>query len=129
MNRMTRLLAMTACIGVAVAAEAGEVKVIQAGPGLDNMKVTRDKVTGKIRPATAEEIAEMGRGAPLAPSVLVLSRPTTTMVTRPDGSATIRRSIEDLDSLVAARGADGKLIMRHSDKNSPALPPQSLPKE
>lgn len=129
MNRMTRLLAGTACIGVAFAADAGEVKIIQAGPALDAMKVARDKETGKIRPATAEEIAEMGRGPALAPNAVVLSRPTTTMVTRPDGSATIRRSVEDMDSLVAARGADGKLVLRHSEKHAPALPQQSLPKE
>jgi hypothetical protein len=132
MNRIERLLAVMACTGVAfavggaVAAES-TVTVVKATGGLDSMKVVRDKDTGKLRAATSEEIVEMNNsGQALAPSLLSLSRPVTTMVTRADGSATIRRSLDDLDSLVATRTADGKLIVQHGKH---AVPVQSLPKE
>ena len=132
MNRMERMLAVMACTGVAFAvggAVAGESKVtvVNVG-GLDSMKVVRDKDTGKLRAATSEEIVELSAaGSKLPPSILTLSRPTTTMVTRADGSATIRRSLEDLDALVAVRTADGKIILRHGGTH--AAPVQSLPKE
>jgi hypothetical protein len=130
MHRIIKLLAIAAGTGLALAAgvaAADEVKVIKAPGVLDAKKVVRDADTGKLRPATEEEAAAMGSATNrFAPNVAVISRPTTTMVTRPDGSATIRRSIEDLDSLVATRTADGKLAVKHG-KHAPAA--TNLPKE
>ena len=133
MNRLERMLAVMACTGVAFAvggAAAGESKVtvVNAGVGLDAMKVVRDKDTGKLRAATSDEIVEMSANASkLPPSVLTLSRPTTTVITRADGSVTVRRSLEDMDALVAVRTADGKIVLRHGGTH--AVPAQSLPKE
>jgi hypothetical protein len=134
MDHMARLLALAACAGVAFgagAAQAAESKVtvVNAGAGTDAVKVVRDKDTGKIRAATSDEIAAMGTTSRLAPNVSILNRPATTMIQRPDGSATIRRSLEDLDSIVAERGADGRLSKRHGDKHAPAASSQTAPKE
>lgn len=133
MERIKGLLAVMACTGVALAvgtASATEVKIIKAGASMDAVKVIRDKQTGKLRAPTAEEMVELNNApaATLAPNIVVLSRPTSSTVTRPDGSATLRRSVEDLDSLVATRGADGKLVVRHKgDHAAPAT--HSAPKE
>ena len=132
MDRMARLLAIMASTGIACAvngAVAGEVKVtvVKAG-GADALKVVRDKETGKLRAANADEIAEMNRqpGSYL-PNVAVLSRPVTTLVTRADGSMTIKRSVEDWDSLIVSRGTNGKLVARHGDQHGAHTQP--LPKE
>ena len=135
MVRIARLLAVTACTGVVLAvgsAAAQEVKVINAGPGLDTLRVVRDKDTGRLRAATAEEIEAMTanrRAARFMPNVVVQNRPETTIVNRPDGSATIRRSLDDLDSLTASRTADGKLVVRHNGKDEHAPSTSNLPKE
>ena len=131
MIRKTSMLAIMACTGLALAAGANaadEVKVIKAGSALNDLKVVKDKHTGKLRAATPEEAEEMARqpATRLAPNVVVISRPATTMVQRADGSATIRRSVEDLDALVAER-RDGKLTVRHNGSHAPATP--NLPKE
>ena len=136
MNRRSKALAVTACAGVALCvsianAEESSVTVVKASDALSAMKVVRDKETGKLRPATSDEIVAMSQGSARSygPSIVVLSRPNTTMVTRPDGSATIRRSVDDLDSVVASRTADGKLHMQHGAK-APAPAQQSAnPKE
>ena len=102
-----------------------KVTVVKAS-GLDGIKVVRDKESGKLRAATAEEIKEMNKQAGgFVPNAVVVSRPSTTFVTRADGGMTVRRSIEDIDSLKVERAADGKLVARHGDK--PAAQP--LPKE
>ena len=126
MNRMSRVLAVMACTGAALSlasanAEESKVTVIKAGDATSQMKVVRDKETGRIRAATSEEIAAMGESSArsYAPSVVVLSHPQTTMVSRPDGSATIRRSVDDLDSVMVSRSADGKLVVHHG-KTAPA---------
>jgi len=132
MDRMSKLLALAACTGMAFAAgtaQAAESKVTVVNAGTDAVKVVRDKDTGRIRAATAEEIEAMGPSR-LAPNIVTLSRPTTTAVTRPDGSTTIRRTLEDLDSVVMERGSDGKFRMRHGCKDAPAAPAtQTAPKE
>jgi len=120
MNRKLRVLAVTACAGAALSvgiagAEESKVTVVKAGNALNALKVVRDPETGNLRPATASEIAQMGRSSTpgYAPSIVVLSHPTTTMVTHPDGSATIRRSLDDLDKVVVSRDAKGALVMHH----------------
>jgi len=133
MIRKTSLLALAACTGVALAAGANaadEVKVIKAPEAaVSSVKVVKDKQTGKLRAATPEEADEMASqpAARLAPNVVVVSRPATTMVTRPDGSATIRRSVDELDAVVAEKRADGKLAVRHKGAPTPTTP--NLPKE
>jgi len=136
MNRRSKALAVTACAGavlcVSIAnAEESNVTVVKAGDALSQMKVVRDKETGKLRPATSDEIVAMSQGSARSygPSVVVLSRPNTTMVTRPDGSATIRRSIDDLDSVVVSRAADGKLHMQHGAKGEASPAQTANPKE
>ena len=132
MDRMARLLAIMASTGVAFAvggAVAADVKVtvVKAG-GLDSLKVVRDKETGKLRAANADEIAEMNRQpGNYLPNAAVLSRPVTTLVSRSDGSMTIKRSADDMDHLVVTREANGKLVTRHGDRHD--KPVQSLPKE
>ena len=133
MNRIT-MLAIMACSGVALAAGsavAGEVRIVKAGAALDAVKVVRDKETGKLRAASPEEIEELSKlpSPALAPNIVVLRRPVTTSVVRPDGSATVRRSLDDLDSVVATRGADGKLVLRHAGQHGPAAAASNLPKE
>jgi hypothetical protein len=137
MERMTRLLAVTACSAMALAlgtASAGESKVIiiNAPAGkMDAFKVVKDKQTGKVRAATSEEIEEMN-AAPLhgfAPNAAVLSRPASTLTFNADGSMTGRRSFDELDSLVVERSADGKTQIRHGAKQAPAAAKPALPKE
>src|SRR5687767_5054150 len=104
MERIKGLLAVMAGAGLVLAAgsvQAAESKVtIVNAPGkMDALKVVRDKHTGRIRPATQEEIEEMN-AAPrtgYTPYPVMLSRPVTTIVQHPDGSATILRSAEELD--------------------------------
>ncbi len=132
MNRHARLLALVAstavafAVGGAVAAES-TVTVVKVTPKMDGMKVVRDKDTGKLRAATPEEIVELNN-APrtYAPNAVVLNRPVTTIVTRADGSATIRRAAGDLDSLQVSRDANGKLVAHHGDQQPAA---KQLPKE
>jgi hypothetical protein len=86
-----------------------------AADGLDSVKVVKDPQTGKRRAATPDEAAAMANqpAQRLAPNVVAVSRPSMSIVSRPDGSATIRRSLDDLDSLVAVKGADGKVSINH----------------
>jgi hypothetical protein len=119
---------MAFAAGAAHATESN-VTVVNVGGGADAVKVVRDKDTGRIRAATSDEIAAIGTTSRLAPNVTILNRPATTMVERPDGSATIRRSLDDLDSIVAERGADGRLSKRHGGKDAPKPSTQTAPKE
>jgi hypothetical protein len=125
MNRKSGVLVLAAGIAVAWAAgsaAAGESKVtvVKAGDALNAVKVTRDKDTGKLRPATPEEAAQIGRAsAPgYAPAIVVQSHPVTSLVTNPDGSITVRRSLDDLDKVMISRTADGKVRMGHGEKGA-----------
>src|SRR3954468_20606620 len=128
MDRIARLLAVTACTGMALSvggasASEANVTVVKAGTALNAMKVVRDKETGKLRAPTDDEMAELSQ-APNAygPGVTILNRPAATTVNHADGSATVRRSLEELDSLVATRSADGKTVLRHRGASNPTLP-------
>ena len=130
MERIAKMLAVMACTGVALsagaAAAAESTVTIVNAPKLDAMKVVKDKDTGKIRAATPEELEAMN-AAPrtgYAPNAAMLSRPATTMVQRPDGSATIRRAADDLDALVVSKTADGKVTLGHKH-----AAPTTQPKE
>ena len=136
MNRFARLLALAASTAVAFAvggAVAGESKVtvVKAGPALSDMKVTRDKDTGQLRAATPEEVAALrASSVTIAPHILELVRPVTTVEVRADGSAVGKRSLADMDHLVLTRGADGKPVMQHSrNQKAVAAPATEAPKE
>jgi hypothetical protein len=138
MDRISKMLALAASMGLAFAVEVAHadepiVTVIKAGPATDAMRVVRDQETGRIRMATPEEIAAMASVAGSASASrfapTVLGRSTTTMVSRPGGGATIRRSVDDLDAVVIERGADGKMSMRHGGDQVPRSSTQNLPKE
>lgn len=136
MDRSSRMLALAAGMGLAFAvgiahADEPRVTVIKAGPATDAMRVVRDQDTGKIRMATPEEIAAMAFDAPSTsrPAPSVLGRSATTMVTRSNGSATVRRSVDDLDAVVIERSADGKMSMRHAGGHVPSSSTPNLPKE
>ena len=120
---MPAFLAGTGVVFAACAVAAQGVTVVNAG--LDSVKVVKDKDTGKLRAATPDEAAAMASqpAQRLAPNVVVMSRPNMSIVNRADGSATIRRSLDDLDSVVAERGANGKLnIGHHGVPSTPNLP-------
>ena len=137
MNRTTRLLALWAGTAVALtvaggaAAEESKVTVIKAGPALNDMKVTRDKETGKLRAPTDAELADLQASrVTIAPHILDLVRPVTVLEVRADGSAVAKRSLADMDHLVITTGAGGKPVLQHSrGAKLPAAPVTNLPKE
>lgn len=103
----------------------GEAAPVAAKPtgAVSDMKVARDKETGQLRAPTAEESAELAAKAQtIAPNVVVLRRPVTTVQVRADGSAVGKRSLDDMDNLVLTRGADGRAVMRHAGPSSVAAP-------
>lgn len=87
----------------------------KSSPALSDMKVSRDKETGQLRAPTAEEDAMLASKARmLAPSVVVLRRPVTTVEIRSDGSAVAKRSLDDMDNLVISRSTDGRAVISHA---------------
>lgn len=135
MNLTAKMVVSSVCVVSAFAAGAAgadDVKPVpaKAASALSDMKVARDKETGELRAATAEESAALdAKGRTFGPNVVVVRRPVTTVQVRADGSAVAKRSIDDLDNLVLTRDADGKAVLRHSDKLAPAAPTQNLPRE
>jgi len=136
MNRVARMLALAASTAVAFAAGsagAGESKVtvIKAGPALSDMKVARDKETGQLRAPDADELAALkAASVTVAPHILELVRPVTTVERRADGSAVGKRALSDMDHLLLIRGADGKQVMQHSRTTKAlATPATEAPKE
>src|SRR5271169_225318 len=71
--------------------------------GAASMVVTKDPVTGRLRPATADEIRALNalrpQAAPVAPQVVVL----------PDGTKMIRLGEENMSYAVVRRNPDGTL--------------------
>ncbi len=138
MNLTVKMLTMSACVGAAFASgmvRADDVKPAstsavetKAAPAkatrpLSDMRVSRDKETGKLRTPTAEENAALdAKSRSIAPNVVVLSRPVSTVETRADGSAVGKRSLDEMDNLHVTRTADGKTVLHHSDKLAPSAP-------
>jgi hypothetical protein len=137
MNRTTRLLALWAGTAVVLSAagvagaEESKVTVIKAGPALNDMKVARDKETGKLRAPTDAELADLQASrVTIAPHILDLVRPVTVLEVRADGSAVAKRSLADMDNLVITTGAGGKPVLQHSRSGkAPAAPTINPPKE
>jgi hypothetical protein len=85
------------------------------------VKVARDKETGQLRAPTADESAELTRQArTIAPDVLMIRRPVTTVETRADGSKVGKLSPDAMEDLLLETTAGGKSVMRHSDEPVPA---------
>ena len=94
------------------------------------MRVARDRETGDLRTPTAEENAALStKASSIAPNMVVLRRPVTTVEVRANGSAVAKRSLDDMDNLVVTLAADGKAVMSHSAKPAPMAPAHNLPQE
>jgi hypothetical protein len=97
---------------------------------LDSRKAARDSETGQLRAPTTEENAELdaatARSRGTSTNVVVLRRPITTAEVRADGSVVAKRSLDDMDNLVAERRTDGKLAIRHGNV-APAAAPATTP--
>jgi len=74
----------------------------KADPGAANMLVTKDAVTGKLRPATPAEREKLLGRAPLV-------SPEPEIVTLPDGTVMMKARPEEKLYAVAKRNADGTL--------------------
>lgn len=128
MNLLVKQLALSACVAAAFnpgLAIADDAKSVSTKPvdALSDMKVSRDKETGQLRAPTTEEAAELGaKGRSIAPNIVVLRRPVTTVEVRANGSAVAKRSLDDMDNLVLTRTADGRAVLRHADKSAPTAP-------
>jgi hypothetical protein len=85
-------------------------------------KVARDAATGKLRPTTAEEDAELDAAAASQRSanngVLVVNRPSASVARLPSGAVVAKRTVEDLEQLVAVKTADGKLKIDHASSRT-----------
>ena len=135
MNLKARMRVLSVCAvagftaGIALADDAKPAPARPAG-ALEDMKVSRDKETGALRAPTSEENAALrAKAFSVAPNVVVVRRPVTTVEIRADGSAVAKRSLEDIDNLVLTRTADGKSVLRHSGEPAPSAPTPNLPRE
>ena len=129
---MTATPAFAADVGKASPSDSAAVAAKPAD-ALSDMKVSRDKETGKLRAPTPEENAALdAKARSIAPNVVVLRRPVTTVEVRPNGSAVAKRSLDDMDNLVMERTADGKAVFKFTakaaqDQDSSGLMELSLP--
>jgi len=76
-----------------------------AGAGL---RAFRDPVTGKLRPPTAQELAQVREARELAPKEM----PVFTTTVLPDGTTSVDLGDAFLFDVVATRGVDGTLRVR-----------------
>ncbi len=84
------------------AAPAKKKSAAKADPGAASMLVTKDAVTGKLRPATPAEREKLLGRTPLV-------SPEPEVVTLPDGTIMMKARPEDANYAVAKRNADGTL--------------------
>jgi hypothetical protein len=88
------------------AAPAKETAVQKAAPkaaaGASNLIVTKDPVTGALRPATPAEREQLLGKRPLV-------APAPEVVTLPNGAVMLKERPEDANYAVATRNADGTL--------------------
>lgn len=133
MSFVRTALAATACaLGAVCAAQAGEtpkVTVVRAPAAVQQaVKVARDKETGQLRAATPEESAALdAKSVTLPQSMVQIARPTSSIVTRGDGSMTGRLSVDDFDAVIADRAQDGSLRLRHAGKGRTTAPAAPAP--
>jgi hypothetical protein len=85
-------------------------------------KIARDAVTGKHRPTTEEEDAELDAVAALqrnaSSGVLVVTRPNASVARLPSGAVVAKRTVDDLEQLVAVKTVDGKLKIDHASSRT-----------
>lgn len=135
MHRIVTPLAVGALVALgasAATADESASATSAASSSLSSVKVARDKETGQLRAPTREEEAELAASAKsIAPTIVELSRPTTTTVVRADGGLTGKLSMENMESLVMTRTPDGNVVIRHDDHADVAVPaaPAELPTE
>jgi hypothetical protein len=84
------------------AAPAKKEAAAKADPGASNMLITKDAVTGKLRPATPAEREKLLGRRPLV-------SPEPQIVTLPNGAVMLKERPEDANYAVAIRNADGTL--------------------
>jgi hypothetical protein len=104
------------------AAPAKKESAAKADPGA-NMLVTKDPVTGKLRPATPAEREKLLGRTPLV-------SPEPEIVTLPDGTVMMKARPEERLYEVAKRNADGTLsyaCVHAADAAAPAATPAPAP--
>lgn len=126
------ITASIALLGIAVTAAQAEGAIQSAEPAAtatsvspQSVRVMRDRDTGKLRAPTEEEQAAE-RAARKASGIAEPSGLRTPLAVRQHANG-MRSAVLGPDYLItlrAERGADGKLIVKHSD---PALGPSSEP--
>ncbi|HTS00905.1 MAG TPA: hypothetical protein VMN04_00120 [Thermoanaerobaculia bacterium] len=79
-----------------------EKTVPKGAAGASNLIVTKDPVTGELRPATAAEREQLLGRRPLV-------APSPEIVTLPDGTVMLKERPENANYAVATRNADGTL--------------------
>lgn len=129
MHRYTPQIALGALVALAAAGtpcladDAPATPVAASTSTVLNVKVARDKETGKLRAMTAQEEAELKQAATSTQrNALEVARPVTTTVYHADGRMTGRLSPEDSESLLLVRKADGTLVMTHDAAAADAVP-------
>lgn len=88
----------------------------------DSLTVARDATTGKLRPATAEEHAALAQiKAAKARNLRATSAPSVQKFHR-SGAVGVQLSEEMMsaNTLIAVKGADGKIEMRHAGSKAEA---------
>jgi hypothetical protein len=122
--KLQALAAATALAAVVGAVQAGDTPSVDAAQAL---RVTRDKDTGELRKATAEEAKALAE----AEKALRAGQPERALVVRQhaNGMRSARLSSEYLSSLQAVRQPDGSLKVMHDKAGDEHAhdAPQQLP--
>ena len=138
MHRFNSKLALGGFIALCVAGapslaeDAAALQQTASSSALSDVKVVRDQDTKQLRAPTAEESAALdAKAKTLAPTVVEMQRPVSTVESRADGSMVGKRSLADMDNLVVETTADGTTVMRHSDEAVHEVPTATteLPQE
>ena len=99
----------------------------------NGLRVMRDKATGKLRAPTADELKAMEDAEQAARNARGLPQTAKTapvVRTHPNGMRSAVLGKDQLISLQAERGRDGKLVVKHSDpKLDPSAQVNALPTE
>lgn len=110
-------IALCAAGAPSLAEDTAALQQPASSSALSDVKVARDKETGALRAPTAAESAELdAKAKTLAPTVVEIRRPVSTVENRADGSMVGKRSLADMDNLVLEATADGTTVMRHSNE-------------
>ncbi|MGB7738259.1 MAG: hypothetical protein WBM03_04040 [Steroidobacteraceae bacterium] len=129
MQRFTTQLALSAFVALAAAGtpclanETPAAQPVASSSALSDVKVVRDENTKQLRAPTAEESAALdAKAKKLAPSVVEIQRPVSTVERRADGSMVGKRSLADMDNLVLETSVDGTKLVRHSRDGAAKTP-------